>query len=80
MPREGLRSRTSAASKEAPPPVAKTTKRVSGRKRKSEETDENDGELKLSEPDRIKQKAKYEGMLEEFDVEGCSCIPLFFSL
>ena len=71
MPREGLRTRTSGAGKEAPAPVALSTRRVSGRKRKSEEADEN-SELKLSEPDRIKQKAKYEGMLEEFDLEGIS--------
>eukprot|EP00026_Physarum_polycephalum_P018024 Phypoly_transcript_19454.p1 GENE.Phypoly_transcript_19454~~Phypoly_transcript_19454.p1 ORF type:complete len:215 (+),score=31.86 Phypoly_transcript_19454:52-696(+) len=103
MPREGLRSRSSSvagAAKEAPPP-AKPTRRVSGRKRKSEETDENEDPqhkeapptkstrrvsgrkrkseekeekdenivIKLSEPERIKQKAKFEAMLEEYDLE-----------
>lgn len=69
MPREGLRSRTSAAGKEAPPQATKTTRRVSGRKRKSEETDEN-GELRLSEPELTKEREKYRIKLEQFDLEG----------
>lgn len=80
MPRAGLRTRSSAAGKEnkdkeeitdekEQKPKPTTSRRVSGRKRKSEVVEEEDV-IKLSESERLRQKAKYEGMLEEFDLEG----------
>ncbi len=57
MPRAGMRTRSSATGKETPAPTT-TSRRVSGRKRKSEAVEEEG--IQLSETERLKQKAKYE--------------------
>ncbi len=54
------RGRVAAALPPLPPPQAR-----GGRKRKVED----DADL-IDDTDRYKQKVKYEGMLEEFDLEG----------
>jgi hypothetical protein len=78
MPRGTLRTRLIAAgsNKDSLPPLPPkaSSRRVSGRggvKRKSEEAFEDDNQS-LNDADKRKERVKYEGMLEEFDLEGTS--------
>ena len=41
-----------------PAPTTKPTRRVSGRKRKSEEVADENGDIKLSEPELTKEREK----------------------